>query len=215
MIQFFINLDRSPDRQKKFDNKWSRWKATDYKDLEEDDPIFKRMCSFWNINPNEHKAKSACFLSHYYLLKHIVSQKLNQVVVCEDDAQLINPIPSPEKLGNDFTYLGGFFSHLRMTDGPLKDTVTSQVGLNPLDRDSYRMIMFMSYYIPRWEIAQSMIDYFDSKARLRAIDVMSHHIPITMNYWYPACFVETPEQSTIRDKKNRHCDTHYYLSKKR
>ena len=71
MNKFFINLDRCNDRQKYFDNSWTRWRATDWKELDSDDPIFERMVSMWNINPAEHRAKCACWLSHINLLRHI------------------------------------------------------------------------------------------------------------------------------------------------
>ena len=51
MNKFVINLDRCKDRMLLFDNTWTRWEATDGKDLENDDPILQRMCSMWNINP--------------------------------------------------------------------------------------------------------------------------------------------------------------------
>ena len=209
MRKYFINLARSPDRCAKFDKTWTRWEATDYRDLEIDDPIFTRMCSIWNTDPKMHQAKSCCFLSHYRLLQYIVEHKLNEVLICEDDAVQINPIP--EKLGETFTYLGGYFHSLRMTDGPLRCEVPSEPGLNPLCRDQSRMMCMLSYYIPRWEIAESLLSFFDSKARLRAIDVMLFTAPISFSYYFPAPFVEGDDPSTIRSKKQKHGDTHYLL----
>lgn len=211
MKKYYINLKRSPERRAKFDDTWERWEATDYRDLEVDDPIFARMTSIWNTAPKMHQAKSACFLSHYRLLQFIVKNKMNNVLICEDDAVQISPIP--EKLGETFTYLGGFFHSLRMTDGPLLCDVPSHRGLNPLDREHHRMMCTLAYHIPRWHIAQSLLNFFDSKARLRAIDVMLFSAPLSFSYYYPAPFVEAGEPSTIRTKKGKHADSHYRLVK--
>ena len=54
---FVINLDEAEDRweQYKDDDRYTRWSATHYEKLEPDDPIFKKMISYHNINKKEHK----------------------------------------------------------------------------------------------------------------------------------------------------------------
>tara|TARA_R110001592_G_scaffold16761_1_gene71116 strand:+ start:1612 stop:2127 length:516 start_codon:yes stop_codon:yes gene_type:complete len=170
------------------------------------------MVSFWNLNPAEHKAKTACWMSHYNVLRKISEQRLMRCVVVEDDAQEMNQLPAnPKELGNEFTYLGGYFSNLKMTKGALKETVPSVPGVNELNRETHRMLMMVAYYIPHYEIATRIITYLDSLARIRAIDCMTFAFPIPMNYYYPALFVEEPGQSTIRVKKTKHCNTDYLL----
>ena len=73
---------------------------TDYTDLDPNHDIFTRMISMHNINPNEHKAKSGCFLSHVNLWKHIVEHKLNDVLIVEDDAEQINELPRDSSIAN-------------------------------------------------------------------------------------------------------------------
>ena len=94
---------------------WERFEASDGKDLD-DHPIVDRMCSYWNISKKEHMGKCGCFLSHYRLLESIVGRRLNNVIVCEDDVIPMNELPPPQELGPYFCYLGGYFSHLKMTE---------------------------------------------------------------------------------------------------
>ena len=76
MKKFVINLERCINRMDMFDNSYTRWIATDYKDLDDGDEIYKRMVSMWNISQNEHRAKCGCLLSHMnlwkYILEHII-----------------------------------------------------------------------------------------------------------------------------------------------
>ena len=210
--KFYVNLLRCPERANNFDETWTRAPAVDYRDLPEDHHMFERMISYWNLNPAEHRAKTACWMSHYNILKKISEQRLMRCIVVEDDAQQMDTLPEPHELGNEFLYLGGYFSNLKLTKGHLKDKVLSKRGLNQLNRETHRMLMFVSYYIPHYQIATQIINYLDSLPRIRAIDCMAHTFPIPMNYYYPALFVEAPGPSTIRKKKTRHCNTDYMLA---
>ena len=209
--KYFINLARCPERCAKFDETWTRFQAVDYKDLDDDNIMFSRMVSMYNINPKEHKAKTACFMSHYNILRMIAEQRINHCIICEDDAVQMNELPDPTELGDEYTFLGGYFSNLKMTQGALKVPVPSTPGLNELNRETHRILMTLSYYIPHYEIAQKIIDHINSKARVRAIDCMGHSFPVPMNYWYPAVFVEEDIPSTIRSKKTKHPTTEYLL----
>ena len=213
--KLFINLDRSPERREKFDETWTRITATDGNDLE-NHPILRRMVSYWNMNPKEHRAKCACFLSHYRTLEYIVGLQLNHVIVCEDDAIQMNELPPPEALGHYFCYLGGYFTHRRMNDGHLKDPddfPISKQGLNPLDRSQYRILMMMAYYIPSWKVAEQILSWLDSSVRLRAMDSMLFGLPYPVSYYYPALFVEDTCETTIHTglPRKKHPNTHYCL----
>lgn len=212
--KFFLNLDRSPDRRTNFDDTWTRFKATDGYQLPDDDPILKRMVSLWNINPHEHRAKCGCWQTHYNMLCHIVNQRLNKVIVVEDDALQINDI-DPDLLVKckNFTYLAGYFSHKKMYDGPLKhdELPESHPGINRLDKSQCRMIMMVAYYIPHWTIARDIVQYLDGKSRVRALDCQIYDIvKVPLDYIYPAIFVEYDSKSTIHSKSRKKHPNPYY-----
>ena len=200
MKKFVINLERCLQRMDLFDDSYTRWIATDYKDLDEDNDIFKRMVSMWNINPNEHRAKCGCLLSHLNLWKHIVENKLNDVLVVEDDAEQINHLPDFTDVDH-FTYVGGFFTK-KMTDGEVQPPEFVN-GMNDIP-ENYKFLTTLSYYIPTWEIAEQLIVDITSQTRFRAIDVMLNKVSIKRRLIYPALFIERDLQSTIRPCKVKH-----------
>jgi len=207
---FVINLDSAEDRWSHYENdkRYTRWSATSVDDLRDDHPIFKDMVSMWNIDPNEHNCKCACYMSHTMLWKYIITNHLEDVLILEDDAKLVNPIPDTCDLPQDgFTYLGGFTSHLRLTDGPKK--VEFEEGINTIDHADYRMLMMMAYYIPHWSVAHKMLQSVTERGRPRAIDTMVRHTHRKQYVSYPASFIERDDPSQIRKKKRKHSNEFY------
>jgi GR25 family glycosyltransferase involved in LPS biosynthesis len=205
ITKFVINLNRSQERfEKYFDDSYIRWEATDFKDLQIDHYVYKKMISYYNLNENEHRAKCACFLSHYHLLKHIVKNKLNNCLILEDDAQLVRHLPNPADLPTDaLIYFGGFFHHKLMTNNK-KVVHESKEGVNKLDKSKMRVLMTVSYFIPRYQVAQKIIDYIESLNRYRAIDVILYSVPIDTYYVYPSVYIERCLESQIRKNKKKH-----------
>ena len=218
---FVINLDRAKDRWEHFKDlgedkeRFTRWSATDYNDLKEDTPIFKEMVSYWNIDPKEHKAKCACYLSHTNVYRYIVQNHLYDTIILEDDAELVGEIP--EDLPQDgFTYLGGFSSHLKLTEGPMK--VEFEEGINKIKHNEYRMLCCLALYIPNPKVALKMLQACENrekKKRPRAIDTMLRDA-LTLQYvYYPAPVIERKCESTIRKgSRNKYCNEFYEWKKK-
>ena len=205
MNKFFINLNRCPDRVNYFNDTWKRWEATDYKDLDSNDPIFSRMVSMWNIKPEEHRAKCACWLSHISLLRHIVDNSLNNVIVVEDDAEQINHFP--DDLGDEFCYLGGFFMRT-MKGGAVEPPLLVEGSINALP-EGYKLMCNLAYYIPNFKIAESMLNEIITQKRYRAIDVMYQKVSNQRNVYSPALFRERGIQSQIRANKKKHASANY------
>jgi len=212
---FVINLDRATDRWSHFkdDERFTRWSATDYNDLKEDNPIFKDMVSYWNIDPNEHKAKCACYLSHTNVYRYIVQNHLFDTLVLEDDAELVGELP--DNLPQDgFTYLGGFSSHLKLTSGPMK--VDFEDGINPIKHNEYRMLCCLAIYIPNPRVALKMLQACEKMngRRPRAVDTMLRDALISQYVYYPAPIIERKCNSTIRrGSRNKFCNESYEWKK--
>ncbi len=207
---FVINLDSAEDRWSHYENdkRYTRWSATSVDDLADDHPIFKDMVSMWNIDPNEHNCKCACYMSHTRLWRYIIDNHLEDVLILEDDAKLVNPIPDTSELPQDgFTYLGGFTSHLRLTDGSKK--VEFEEGINTINHADYRMLMMMAYYIPNRTVAYKMLQSVTERGRPRAIDTMVRHTHRRQYVSYPASFIERDDPSQIRKKKRKHSNEFY------
>ena len=212
MHKFVINLDRSKDRWDFYKNgDYTKWSATDYKDLNDNDLIFSKMLSYYNINPIEHKAKCACFLSHTNIWRYIIANNLKEVLILEDDAEPTKDIPNIDLPQDGFTYLGGYFYNIKMVDGAYKGDTNTINGLNKIDKSKFRMMMNLAYYIPNAKVAQVMLDYVINLKRYRAIDTLMLHIPCNQYYLYPAIFIEMEITSTIRKNKKKHSNEYYKL----
>jgi len=207
-------MEGATDRWEHYkDKEYKRWLGTHHKELRDDDPRFKKMISYHNINPIEHKSKVGCMVSHLNIWKYIVMNKLEDILILEDDADRVRDIPSSGQLPDDgITYFGGITWSPKITDGQKK--INFNTGINKINFDEYRVLQTMSYFIPRWEIAKEMIESIESRPRYRAIDIMMKDISIPQYVLYPARFVERPVKSQIRAKKNKFSDESYCWIKK-
>ena len=205
---FYINLLNASQRRVKFqETKAFRWNATTREEVPEE--FRKSMISYHNLPEQTHLGKCACYLSHLSLLKEIVKYKLNNVLILEDDAIQISKLPPVGRLPVDsITYFGGFFGNKKITSKE-KIEINSKKGINVLDTSMYRILMTMSYFVPRWEVASSLLLLLNSKKRQRAIDIELGNMLETVYYYYPAIFIEEDIPSTIRKGRVKHSTKDY------
>ena len=209
---FVINLDKSVDRWEHYknDEKFERWSATSKEDVKEWDS--EKMISYHNIHPDQHLAKCGCLKSHLNILSYIITNRMNDVLILEDDA-LVGDLSELDKLPeNGVTYLGGYTAHKKMTQGPLSLSFSDKI--NKINNEKFRVLTTMAYYIPTHYVAGSLYHEILSRKRWRAIDVMLGEIKSVPFYlYYPAPVIERKNVSQIRkDKSKKLCDKYYHLS---
>lgn len=211
---FVINLASRNDRWEKFKNKgYTRWEATSWEDIDNDDPMIDKMISFHNIrHTKQHLAKIGCWKSHMRLLKHIVDNKINKCLILEDDACGIMNIDEDNLLDNCITYMGGCFSHPQITQPLDRDRLEIYYGINLVDDSEFKIMTTLSYYLPTWEIAKELYDKVISCDRYRAIDVMYSQTDIPKAFVYPALFMEQRTLSDIRGQRTKYMDLYYNMS---
>ena len=204
MKKFFINLDKDVQRKERFlelnkNSDFIRWDATGRDDVS--DELDKKMISMYNYPKPSHLARCGCFQSHISLLEHIVENKLNDVLICEDDAAPTH-VPVPTEYPKDtIVFVGGFLHNKKMTNN--KEVILqSTEGINNIP-DDYRILMTLSYIIPNWELADTILKKIKSLKRYRAIDILYGNLDIKKVYNYPASFDENGMSSTIHKKTKR------------
>ena len=69
--------------------------------------------------------------------------------------------------------------------------------------------MCLAIFIPTWEIAYKMLQASTYNGRCRAIDTMIRDTFRNQYVYYPACLVERPIQSQIRDNKKKFSNSQY------
>jgi len=196
MKTFYINLDTATQRRNKYtDKNFTRWKATSREEV----PAYieTRMVSRYNFGKDAHLARCACWLSHTKLLEHIVENKINDVLILEDDAIQVNDLPKiyPK---DSITYVGGFVYNKKMMDSKPPE-IQHQVGIN-LCPDNLRILGCLAYIVPKWEVALHILNRIYSENRYKAIDIMMGNIGIKQYYNYPASFREEGCESQISQK---------------
>ena len=208
--KFVVHLEQAEQRWEKFkdDPSVTKWTATGYDDVSEE--LDKKMISMWNLPRKDHLGKCGCFDSHYRLYQHIVKNKLNNVLLLEDDAVKVGDYPT-DYPDDCITYIGGLIHKNKQTDNSIVDWVTHNKGINYPD-GSFTMLMTMSYIIPKWEIAEALLTYLHSLQRWRCIDGLMWKSPIKKAYLYPAVVVEEETPSLLRTKKKK-SNIHYQLVK--
>jgi len=211
MKTFYINLDHAVSRRSKFaDTDYQRFRGIPRDEVPQE--IDTKMISMWNFGRDAHLARCGCFLSHINLLKYIVKNKLDDVLILEDDAVQVNEIPT-EYPRDGIVYLGGFLYHRKMMNDkdPCIDSIT---GIN-LVGSNYRMLGGLSYIIPNWELADKIIKSIDELKRVRAVDITYGNININQYYNFPGSFKEQGVESQISQKnKNNKVMTEYYKYQK-
>ncbi len=204
--KFVISMKGSERLPKWIGTEYKHFEAVNGKELTYDCESCKKMVSYHNVAKTpQHLAKTGCFLSHMKLLKHIVEYKLNKVIVVEDDALQIRGLP--EVMPDTFCYLGGFIGNKKITSKE-KIEMEHKEGLNTLD-EKYRMLTTLSYYIPKWEIAEEILQGLMKLNRWRAIDIVYGNIIKNPKYVYPAVYIEEPYESQIQNKKNKFANEFY------
>ena len=210
---FVVNMDSATDRWDYYKDKGvKRWSATNYDEIKVSSPDIARMTSYYNLSMKEHLCKLACFKSHTNLWRYIASNKMNNILILEDDAELVNPVPDINNFPRDaMTYLGGYTSHPQVTKGAKK--ISLDKGIHLINHDEYRVLMTVAYFIPTYEVAQKLIDFIDNSKRWRAIDCMIKDMEIPLYLSYPGSFKERPVESQIRKKKKKFSNEFYELVK--
>tara|TARA_R100001460_G_scaffold11140_1_gene26171 strand:+ start:120 stop:791 length:672 start_codon:yes stop_codon:yes gene_type:complete len=192
-------LDTATERRNKFlDKDYTRWRATTKEEVPE--YIKNRMLSMYNFGKDAHLARCACWLSHTKLLEYIVENKLDDVLILEDDAIQVNDIP--KNYPNDsITYVGGFVYNRKMMDSKSPE-IKHQIGIN-LCPDNLRILGCLAYIIPNWKIALHILNRIYSENRYKAIDIMLGNINLKQYYNYPASFREEGSISQISSKNKK------------
>ena len=131
----------------------------------------------WNASDRQRRNVVGCFLSHLRVLKMIVKKRLNKVIVMEDDAVMdfkaLNKVNLNKWYQDKMIYVGGILKPLTLKDKKWSYEETKKLlkkGLNKIDPKKYKVGGAHAYYFPTWKSSKKIVDYIESKDKVRAID---------------------------------------------
>jgi hypothetical protein len=153
-----------------------------------------------------------CAWSHICALRKIVEEGLQHVVVLEDDAKLVLPLPPVHLLPTDAAvHFGGglrtpgCWSRQRQEFSPEKEAEVWHSlcdGLNPVV--GFSIVGAEAYYVPNSRVAAEILSIAESpKVRMLHWDLFLRSHKLVPFIWFPNCFAASDaEHSQIEGRKN-------------
>ena len=152
----------------------------------------------WNVGDKQKGNVVGCLLSHIRLMRKIISNKLNKVLIIEDDSlvdmALLNKV-NLDKMGDRLVYFGGVLRPLTFKDDKwdyqkIKKSFKKH-SLNEINPKKFKIGSTHGLYYPNYQSAKIILDYLNSKEKLRAIDtelaIIQKKNPELLNsLYYPA-----------------------------
>jgi GR25 family glycosyltransferase involved in LPS biosynthesis len=166
---FVITLNRYDCRWAKYNKNYELFMGVDGYKIKEDNEYYKKIRNRYNIKHKQKQNIVGCFLSHLKVMEYIVENKLNEILIIEDDAvidfKLLNKINLDELQQDKMTYFGGIIRGLTLKKDFNYERVVEDIfeGLNTIDTSKYKIGATHGYYIPKWEVAEQVITWNSQK----------------------------------------------------
>jgi len=158
----------------------------------------------FRYNTSEYKKKRimSVFNSHISILQKIVNEKINDVVVCEDDS--IKEFDLKEST-NEICLLGGCLRHPNNwkldTQWRKENDITFEEGVNKIDYSKYRWTQIYAVYYPNWEKTNELLkSILESKKSYCHYDIFLSKNKLINYLYYPTPFKSCDEGISQVDK---------------
>ena len=141
------------------------------------------------------------FASHLKALDYIIKNKLNDVIILEDDSIQTNPITKKVKKElkslNEVALLSGQINHPSSWNkdiGWKKEGKNKQIinnfkeGINDIDYKKFRWTQINAMYVPTWKVAKKLLEEIRSKEKYIGFDYFLSKHRLVNKLIYPAIF---------------------------
>lgn len=126
---------------------------------------------YWNCNNDLRFNVAGCSESHLRLMKKIIDEKLNKVIVIEDDAVIdFNRLDELKHI-KEFCYIGGRLQAPTLKKKLPRENIDLFHGFNVIDTHEYIITGGHGYYFPTWEVCSEIYHNIIGRKKRRAIDV--------------------------------------------
>jgi hypothetical protein len=166
--------------------------------------IIDRFNFRYNTSLKLKDATASCFNSHLKMMKKIVDEKLNDVVICEDDSIKVYDV-SQQQLSNinEICLFGGALRHpsnwkedKEWRKEKVDDIVAEHFkeGLNKIDYDKYRWSGTYAIYYPNWEKTNELLNnILNSKKKYCHLDIFLSKNKLIDYLYFPSPFMSCDE----------------------
>ena len=166
---YVINISDERWARYKQDERYNRWIGVDGRQLPLEF-VEKNYINYWNAREAHKRSVAGCSESHLKLLEYIYKNKIDDVLIIEDDTIVDFDRLSEIKDIKNFCYLGGRFQSPTLKKKLCRQNISVKNGLNKIDTNHFTITGGHAYYIPTYDIAESLYINIMSKSKRRAID---------------------------------------------
>ena len=164
--------------------------------------FIKKMNRMYNVNDNLFRAKVCHFYGYYEILKKIVFEKIDNVIICEDDAILKDKLP--DKFNTEEILILNCELHHPTTwkKGPnlrgntkkyFKDNILPLInnfkeGINKIEYDKFRWSCCACMYYPKFQNCIEIINEIENAKKITTFDLWLSKNKLVKNLIYPSVF---------------------------
>lgn len=221
---FVISLDNEEGEQRRsllnYNYEW--FKADTFTDAP--DWIKEKFKCMYNCKEDLKKSKIGCLSSHLKVIKHIIDNKLNDIIVCEDDAILKNPYVAEGanlmietlkcEIGSPILLTGVIHhptSWAKDKEWKKSNDINFELGINEIDYSKFRWTNTGAIYYPSWEELNDIWDFAVMCDNLKSIDTFLCNYQMISHLHYPSIFKCVANKSTINGKNVAEIDNYKYV----
>lgn len=189
-----INVQRWKKYSENTSNIYNRFEGVDGTQL--DLEKYNHYVFYWNKNEKSKRSTIGCAESHLSMMKYIYENKINNVIVIEDDALIdfsrLNELDDVK----GFCYVGGRFqSPILKNDKVFQKEFNKEIfltqKLNTINPEEFIITGGHGYYFEKYNVAKDIFDDIQSQKRQRAIDVefkriQKNNSQLISQFIYPA-----------------------------
>lgn len=160
--------------------------------------MLKKLKTLHNTKKKSIIAKLGCIAAHRKALLAIYSNQTHNNLILEEDAGLMNSLPSPPSKS---CYMGGWIVPPKITlAGKLQLHLKPHKGLNKINYDKFKIITTHSLFIKDHDEAVELLDMTIEPEKLKPYDIFLAQEKFFNEFYYPSVFVQESHKSEIDNK---------------
>tara|TARA_R110000824_G_scaffold8686_5_gene39133 strand:- start:1879 stop:2547 length:669 start_codon:yes stop_codon:yes gene_type:complete len=146
----------------------------------------------YNAKPRTIAGVVGCFASKLKALDYIVNNKIDKVILLEDDSQ---PVKEKEDYGDEICLLSGQINHPHSwakdktwkKEGKNLEIINNFTeGVNEIDYTKYRWTQINALWIPKWEQAECLLEKIRLCKKYIHFDILLANEKLIKKLYYPA-----------------------------
>jgi len=194
MNVFVISLDNDLGkyRRSQLNYEYIWWKGTTGDKVM---PFYREQMRFYPTASEENRnGKLGCFYTYLELFQHIFVNKLDNVVILEDDC-ILQQEYYLEDLPDEPCYLNGqFFNPFisKQRRGWVDDFIKNNkfnIGINEIDFSKFKILGTLGIWFPHWYQVEEIYAEIMISNKFKAIDNMLADLQLIKLFYYPAIYL--------------------------